>query len=432
MDRPTVPSRTDRRTLLGAALALPAAVLSPVPGAAAAQREGSRGLPMARPEEVGFSSERLERIRGVVQRTIDAGQLAGGVTLVARRGKVVHYEAYGQMDLESKQPMRRDAIFRMASSTKPVTGVAVMQLVEEGRVRLSDSLSRFLPEFRQMKVAVAELGSTEVRLVPAQREITIRDLLTHTSGLASGGPGAAEAARVLRTKQPTDTLADFLPRLAAVPLDFQPGTLWRYSGLAGIDLLGRVVEVVSGLTFDQYLKRLVFEPLGMQDTFFSPPDDRQSRVATLYRRTPNGLERTDPPAVLSGKAYFSGAGGLLSTAADYFRFAQMLANGGQLGGKRLLAPSTVRLMGSNHVGTTFIGQLGRPEGMGFGLTMEVVVDGIKADTRRSNGSFGWDGAFGTHFWVDQKEQLAAVLMIQTASRQLHRDYENAVMQALVD
>ena len=223
-----------------------------------------------------------------------------------------------------------------------------------------------------------------------------------------------------------------MPRLGSLPLDFQPGTQFRYSGLAGIDVLSRIVEIASGLTFDQFLKQRVFDPLGMKDTFFALPEDRQPRLMTLYRRAGNKLEKHPNQEMLMNRTYFSGAAGLVSTAEDYFYFAQMLVNGGQLNGKRLLSPRTVELMSSNHTGEMFPGQLGRPVGMGFGFTVEVVVDAIKADSRRSVGSFGWDGAFGTHFWIDPKEQLVAVLMIQTANRGLHRDFENAVMQAMVE
>ena len=404
----------------------------------------AQSLPKAKPEDVGLSTERLQRINEVIQRYIDSNQISGAVTLVARKGRIAHFEAQGLMDTEMKKPIRKDALFRMASSTKPVASVAIMMLMEEGKVRLSDPVSRFMPEFKNPKVAIPKPSiplpvvpgqpppAPEIYTIPATREITVRDLLTHTSGLGSGGSAAGEMAKVMQARKLTETLSDFIPRLGAVPLDFQPGTQWRYSGLAGIDTLSRIVEVASGLTFDQFLKQRVFDPLGMKDTFFALPEDRQPRLMTLYRRAGNNLEKHPNQEFLMNRTYFSGAGGLVSTAEDYFHFAQMLANGGQLNGKRLLSPRTVELMSSNHVGDMFPGQLGRPPGMGFGFAVEVVVDAIKADSRRSNGSFGWDGAFGTHFWVDPKEQIVAVLMIQTANRGLHRDFENAVMQAMVE
>ncbi len=389
-------------------------------------------LPRATPESVGVSSERLQRVGTAIQRHIDAQHISGAVTLVARKGFVVQYEAYGVRDVASKAPMTRDTIFRMASSTKPVTGAAVLMMVEEGKLHLADPVSKYIPEFKDLKVAVEKEHSSDVELVKADREITVRDLLTHTSGLLSGGAGTRKSPQDLMWPKGEDTLATHVPRLAAAALDFQPGTKWRYSGLAGIDTLGRLVEIASGESFDAFLRQRIFEPLGMRDTCFVVPDDRQARVATIYRSTGNGLEQ-NPMQLRFPKTYFSGAGGLASTAADYFRFGQMLLNRGALDGKQILSPRSVALMSSNHVGEMFPGQLGRPEGMGFGFTVEVVVDPIAAGTYRSAGSFGWDGAFGTHFWVDPEEQLVAVLMIQTsAARPIHRDFETAVMQAIVE
>ncbi len=298
------------------------------------------------------------------------------------------------MDVDSKQPMKTDTLFRMASSTKPVAGVAVLMMVEEGKVRLSDPVSKFIPEFKTMKVAVEKSGSSEVELVATEREITIKDLLTHTSGLLSGGAGSRNIPREkFFPSQPDETLATLIPRLAAVPLDFQPGTRWRYSGLAGIDTLSRVVEVTSGMPFDQFLGKRIFEPLGMNDTYFVVPDYRQDRQATVYRSNEKDKKLEKSTFTLRfPKTYFSGAGGLVSCAADYGRFAQMLVNRGELDGKRLLSPRSVELMSSNHVGDMFPGQLGRPKGMGFGLTVEVVQDAVRAGMYRSNGSFGWDGA----------------------------------------
>jgi CubicO group peptidase (beta-lactamase class C family) len=403
-------------------------------------------VPTGTPEDVGLSSERLQRINEVVQRYIGTAQISGAVTMVARRGRVAHFEAQGLMSLESKTPMRKDAIFRMASMSKPVAGVAILMLMEEGKVRLTDPVSRFIPEFKNPKVAIARpmsVGSAaapeqpareaEIYTVPADREITIRDLMTHTAGLESGGAGSREAARVA-PRDPAKTLADYVPRLGAAPLDFQPGTQWRYSGLAGIDTLGRIVEIASGQTFDQFLRQRIFEPLGMKDTAFYPTDDRMPRVVMLYRRAGEGLQRIETPSWLDTRTLFSGGGGLWSTAEDYMQFAQMLVNGGVGNGKRLLGPRTVDLMASNHVGDLYrgVGAAGTLRGMGFGLTVEVVMDNVSAGRRESIGSFGWDGAFGTHFWVDRREQLVGLLMIQEPVGQLSRDFENAVMQAIVE
>lgn len=392
-----------------------------------------------------MSGERLRRIHESIQRHIDAGSISGAVTLVARRGKIAHFEAHGLMDLESKKPMTPDTIFRLASMSKPVTGVAVMMLVEEGKVRLSDPASRFIPELKDMKVAVVRNTPTrppgqpaaepQSYLVPADREVTIRDLLTHTSGLGSGGPSAPAVGKLMQTNLFRGTLADMASKLGDLPLDFQPGSSWRYSGLLGIDALARVVEVASGMPFDQLLKQRLFDPLGMKDTTFYVPAEKRSRLVTLYRRPPGGgpLEKNPNQEVLMSQTYFCGAGGLSSTAEDYLQFAQMLVNGGALGGKRYLGPRTVELMASNHVGDMFNGQLGRPaKGMGFGLTVAVIQDAVAAGLRLSNGSFGWDGAFGTQVWIDPKENMVSILMIQTQVPQVQRDFENAVMQAIVD
>jgi CubicO group peptidase (beta-lactamase class C family) len=404
-------------------------------------------VPSSKPEDVGLSSERLQRVGQVIQRYMDAKDLAGAVSVVSRRGKVAYFEAQGLMDVEHKTPMRKDAIFRMASMTKPVTGVAILMLLEEGRLRLNDPVSKFIPEFKDTKVAIekpqpAGAGggagrgqaprTPEIYTVPANREITIRDLMTHTSGLQSGGAGTREANR-LAPRDTSSSLAAHIPKLGAAPLDFQPGTEWRYSALAGIDTLGRIVEIASGLTFDQFLKQRIFDPLGMKDTAFYEPEEKMPRVASIYTVSPGGLALQETPGWLATRTLFSGGGGLWSTADDYLQFAQMLVNGGELNGKRLLSPRTVDLMSSNHVAGLFAQSGASRAGMGFGLTVEVVVDQIAANRRTSNGSFGWDGAFGTHYWVDRKEQIVGLLLIQRSSyAQLNRDFENAVMQAIVD
>jgi CubicO group peptidase (beta-lactamase class C family) len=402
-------------------------------------------VPNGKPEDVGMSSDRLLRINDVIKTYIDSGQITGAVTMVSRKGRIAHYEAQGLMDVEGKTPMRKDAIFRMASMSKPVTGVAILMLMEDGKLRLTDPVSRFIPEFKNPKVAMLKTPAApagppapgqpprepETYAVPAERELTIRDLLTHTNGLETGGPGSREGGRI-SPRNTSSNLAAYVPTLGAVALDFQPGTKWQYSALAGIETLGRIVEIASGMTFDQFLQKRIFEPLGMKDTAFYPTDDRLPRVVTLYERKPTGLSRTDTPSWLATKTLFSGGGGLWSTAEDYMQFAQMLVNSGQLNGKRLLGPRTVDLMSSNHVGDLYSGIGQRLKGMGFGLTVEVVMDGVSANRRESNGSFGRDGAFGTHFWVDRKEQLAGLLMVQESNGQLMRDFENAVMQAIVE
>jgi CubicO group peptidase (beta-lactamase class C family) len=403
-------------------------------------------LPTAKPEEVGLSSERLGRIHQMIQRHIDAHDVTGAVTLVARRGKVVHFETHGLMDLETQKQMSKDAIFRLASSTKPVTATAILMLMEEGKLKLTDPVGKYIPEFSNSKVAVelprpqgpmpdqASGDKPSYYTVPASRDITIVDLLTHTSGLASGGVTRAEFQALVKALKPTDTLADFIPKVGALPLDFQPGTRWNYSGEAGFDTLGRIVEVASGMTFDQFLRERLFEPLGMTSTYFNVPEKDRPRLATFYRKTPEGLVKQEGTIPPGGPAFFAGAGGLKSSVEDYFMFAQMLCNGGQLNGKRILSPWTVATMQSNHVGELFNGKNGEPpNGMGFGLGGEVIVSMVDSRMRRPDGSYGWGGAYGTYWWVSLKDQLVAIMFIQTSAwRDMQREFDNAVSQAVIE
>lgn len=387
-------------------------------------------------DTVGFSAARLQRISEMVDRHVEAGTFSGAVTLVARHGRIAHLEAHGLMELESQTPMRTDAIFRIMSMTKPVVGVATLMMIEEGKVRLTDPVSRFIPELGGLQVAVPQEGQAAVGgrgagaapprydLVPAQREITVRDLLTHTSGLVSGTISNREAQRV--AAQGEDTLADYLPRLATVPLEFQPGSRWAYSAGAGFDALARIVEVASGLPFDEFARQRIFEPLGMRDTTFQPAEDNP-RMTRLYQRTPQGLRPQNNPAFMNG-VYFSGGGGLMSTAEDYLRFAQMLVNDGELEGVRLLSPRSVEVMRSVAIPDT---TAGRQRGEGFGLSVRVVNDPVARSSFLSEGSYGWSGLFGTHFWVDPKENIVAIFMSQTSSQEVLRDFENLVLHAVV-
>jgi CubicO group peptidase (beta-lactamase class C family) len=396
----------------------------------------------AKPEQTGLSSERLARIHDMVQRHIDAHDISGAVTLVARNGKVAHFEAHGLADIDTKKPMSKDSLFWIMSMTKPVVGTSVLMMMEEGKLRLTDPVSRFIPEFKGMKVAVMQdrpAGAPPPApgtpplfyTVPATREITIQDLLTHVGGLNSGGPAStAEVAKV--ALKAGESLADYLPRLATAPLDFQPGTRWQYSATAAFDTLVRVVEVVSGQPFDRFARERIFDPLGMKDTSFRPSPAQLARIATQYRGAAGALTKVDNNLIfLNSPTYLSGGGGLESSAEDYLQFGQMLANRGELNGKRLLGTKTVELMSSVFVPDTLPG---RAKGRGFGLSVQVISDHIAADTPISNGSFGWDGAYGTHFWVDPKEKIVGIFMIQAAggNRSMNPDFENAVMQALID
>jgi CubicO group peptidase (beta-lactamase class C family) len=428
------------------------------------------GVPTGKAEDVGMSTERVTRIREAVQRHLDAGALPGAVTLVARNGRVVHFEAHGLIDVEAKRPMPKDGVFRLASMSKPITAVAVMMLVEEGKIRLTDPVSRFIPEFKSAKVAVPKQTSAaapatsgpavqapptpavgpapaggrgrggrgpavELEVVNAARDITVRDLLTHTSGLmTSGGPvnGASMAVPPVQ-RADSDTLATYIPKLGAVPLDYQPGAMWRYSGIAGFEVLSRIVEIASGQPFDQFLQQRLFDPLGMKDTGFPLTGPKAPRVVPMYSRGQNGgFTRQPNQNGLSSATYFSGAGGLSSTAEDYLQFAQMLLNGGELNGRRYLSPKTVALMSSNHTGDLVNGQFGRPaHGMGFGLGVQVVEDPVAADLRVGKGAWGWAGAYGTNFHIDPTERMVLIIMMQTSVGALQRDFENAVSQAIV-
>ena len=390
-----------------------------------------------------MSTERLQRIHETVMRLVQEQNISGAVTLVARRGKLVHFEAHGLMDIEAKKPMTKDALFRLASSSKPITAAAIMILLDEGKLKLTDPVSKYIPEFKNSKVAVEAVRTAPPMAdggpvtgpayytVPANHDITIIDLLTHTSGLASGGLTSQDVRNLART--PTDTLADVIPRLGALALDFQPGTQWRYSGGVGFDTLGRIVEVASGMPFDQFLRQRLFEPLGMNSTWFNVPEKEQSRLATMYNKTPTGLQKAAASTRPRSQSYFSGAAGLTSSAEDYLLFAQMLCNGGVLNGKRVLSPWTVDLMLSNNVGELFNGQSGRaPKGVGFGLGGEVILNNVEARVRKPSGSYGWDGAFGTYWWVNRKEQMAVVLFVQTGGRARQYDFDNAVSQAVIE
>jgi len=396
--------------------------------------------PTAKPEEVGLSSERLSRITQMMQRHIAAGELSGGVTLVARKGRIAHLAAHGVMDLESKKPMTTDAVFRIASMTKVVTGMAIMMMLEEGKLRITDPVSKFIPEFKEMKVAVAlpaqgppqpattGRGAAAPRFytVPAEREVTIRDLLTHTSGLASGPMGNSDVRSVARKEG--ETLAEYIPRLGRTTLEFQPGSRWAYSAQAGHDTLGRIVEITSGQNFDQFLRQRVFDPLGMKDISFYPTEALEPRMPIVYQATAKGLTKSGNPNSMSSRVYFMGSGGLIATAEEYLKFGQMLLNGGELNGKRLLSPRTVDYMAAVHIPDTLPG---RPVGEAYGLSVRVVNHGVRGGSRLSDGSYGWSGVYGTHFWVDPKEEIVAILMTQTSVREMRPEFENAVMQAIV-
>jgi CubicO group peptidase (beta-lactamase class C family) len=385
----------------------------------------------AKPEEVGLSSERLQRLSTWADRLQAEGKISGAVTLVARKGKIARFEAQGVSNLESKRPMRDDDIFAIASMTKPIATVGVLMLLEEQRLLLGDPLEKFLPEFRGMKVAVpkAEDANGYV-LVPTERSITIHDLLTQRSGLATGVGPAGGLLRDAMSGLPTDAvLADRMRALAKVPLVFQPGSAWLYG--PSTDVLGRVIEVVSGQTLDVFLRERIFAPLGMVDTAFVVPPEKRSRLALIYNATDTTPLAPGQQRPLESRFYSAG-GGLFSTAADYLRFCQMLLNGGELDGRRLLGRKSIELMTARHVETIPLPFL---PGQSFGLGVAVQKENGSSGLLGSPGTYGWSGAYNSYFRIDPKEELILILMVQRTpgnNLELHYGFQNLVMQAIVD
>jgi CubicO group peptidase (beta-lactamase class C family) len=405
----------------------------------------AQDLPTAKPESVGLSSERLERITAKVQQTIDDKRIAGAVTLVARHGKVAYFKSQGSLDREANKAMRNDAIFRICSMSKPITSAAVMMLYEEGKFVLEDPISKYLPEFKNPKVFVKGANGREPYTIPASREITIRDLLTHTSGLTYDWNETLgeqyQAANVASGLLQYDgTIEDNVKRLATVPLLFSPGTRWEYS--LGVDVLGRLVEVVSRMPLDQFFRTRIFEPLGMKDSYFYLPDNKVDRLAVAYTYyADRGLQRFPDTPISEGpfrysadypyrgpKKLFAGGAGLSSTAADYYRFCQMMLQGGKLGDVRLLSRKSVELMTHDQLGHISEDQA---FGLGFG------IDGVKTPLKElsSPGSFAWGGFFYTAFTIDPKEDMIVIFMGQlhpTGGLTLDSQVHTLAYQSIVD
>lgn len=395
----------------------------------------------------GFSVERLERIDSYVEQALTEQRIAGAVAVVHRHGELAYSNAWGVADRESNSPMVEDTIFRIASMTKPVTSVAVMMLYEQGLFGLDDPISRYLPEFdRQMQVVQPNDDGYE--LVDATRPITIRNLLTHTSGLSYRFLDVVPLAQLYKEAGITDglggdlTLPEFVARLAAMPLAHEPGKGWTY-GLS-TDVLGYFVELVSGQPFAEFAKERIFEPLGMRDTSFTLPGDKRDRLAAVYRRDADGQLQRSADLIDEGPVYVrvdypagegprlaSGGGGLLSTAGDYGRFAQMILNGGELDGQRLLSRKTVELMTSDQVGRL---ELAAFNNTGFGLGFAVETGPSASGQLGSPGVIGWSGFFNTVFWIDPEEELIGILMMQhyPYGAPLLGRYRTLVYQALDD
>jgi CubicO group peptidase (beta-lactamase class C family) len=383
-------------------------------------------MELARPENVGLSSERLARIdRHLERRYLDQKKIAGALTLIARRGRVAYLSPLGMMDLERGRPMREDTLFRIYSMTKPITSVALMTLYEHGHFRLEDPVHKFIPAWRNL--AVYQGGNHPVFITsPVQRPMTVRDLLTHTAGLTYGfmeRTNVDRAYRRLGIGERTGTLRETIDKLAGLPLEFSPGTRWNYS--VATDVLGHLVEVISGKAFDVFLKEELFEPLGMRDTAFWVPPEKLERFATNYSRGPDKALRIEDAPETSPYAkpatYLSGGGGLVSTAADYLRFCQMLLGGGELDGARILGRKTIELMTQNHLpggqdiaALNVGGQFSQVsyEGVGFGLGFSVTLDPARAQVVGSVGEYAWGGAASTAFWIDPAEDLIVIFMTQ--------------------
>ncbi|HWY03708.1 MAG TPA: serine hydrolase domain-containing protein [Candidatus Acidoferrum sp.] len=404
----------------------------------------AQDLPTGKPESLGLSSERLERIGTVVQHDIDDRRIAGAVTLVIRHGHIAWFKSQGMMDREAGKPMRPDAMFRICSMTKPITSLAVMMLYEEGRFLLDDPVSNYLPEFKNPKVLVKP-ATGESYSIPATREITIRDLLRHTSGLtyhwnADLGPRYESAGVASGVLEYDGTIADSVKKLAGVALLFNPGDRFEYS--LGVDVLGRLVEVVSGKPLDEFFRTRIFEPLGMKDTYFYPPENKLDRLATAYTYDADqGLKRFPDTPMKEGsfvysadyasrgpKKLFSGGAGLVSTATDYARFCQMMLDEGKVGNTRLLSRKSVELMTHDQ-----LGKIDPEQGFGLGFG----VSGMKSPLSElgSPGEYNWGGFFYTGFTIDPKEQMIVVFMAQlhpTGHLTLDREVNVLAYQAIND
>jgi CubicO group peptidase (beta-lactamase class C family) len=392
--------------------------------AVAAQQAPALDMTPVKPESVGFSSERLERLHALIQDEVNQKELAGGVTILARHGKVLDYHVYGQRDMATGAAMTKDTIFRDYSMTKPVTGVAMMILYEEGKWLPSDPISKFIPEFAHLKVFNGVDANGKMILADPDHAPTMRELMTHTAGFTYGN-GNTLADKMYGELKVRDAknLQEMIDRLAQIPLIYQPGKGWIYS--MSMDIQGYIVEKLSGQSLPDFMRDHIFTPLGMRDAGFFVPEDKRTRFAANYRYdtqlgqlianpTSGGLPvdyATQPTAP-------SGGGGLVSTAEDYYRFAQMLAHGGELNGARILSPETVKLMTSNHLpaslltGEWGIGQHIMRPGFGYGYDCAVVFDPPAANLSDGKGTFFWDGAAGTWFWVDPANDIVFVGMIQ--------------------
>lgn len=377
-------------------------------------------LPKGKPESVGLSSSRLTALSDAFRRHVDQGNMPGAVVMVARRGKIAHFDAIGRQDPASDAPMRPDSVFRVYSMTKPITSVAIMMLVEEGRMLINDPVSKYFPAYANVQVSEPRDG--QLHLVPLAREITIQDLLRHTSGLVSHTIGTGPLQTLYAEKGISSrnrTNKENAELLATLPLYCQPGTEWKYS--RSTDLLGSIIEVVTGKSLGAFLTERIFAPLKMMDTGFYIDESRgKGRLAEAFPKDPWTGEAVSLWSMLERPQLEAGGGGLVSTAMDYARFAQMLLNGGKLDGERIVSPKTLELMTSDHLGPDVkVASNLIPPGHGFGLGFAVRLERGMAHYPGSVGQYFWGGRAGTQFWVDPKEQLFALLMVQAPGQREH-------------
>jgi CubicO group peptidase (beta-lactamase class C family) len=384
----------------------------------------SGGLSSAVPEEVGLSALKLKHLERTMQHYIENGQLAGVVTLVARHGRIAHFKAYGKMSLETGIPMQKDTLFRLYSMTKPITSIALLKLFEKGVFQLKDHVEWHIPSFKDIKVFDGVDGDGKMKVVDQKRKVTVYDMFRHTSGLTYGVFSnspidiAYREAQLWYFKEP---LESFIQKLAQIPLLYQPGTVWHYG--YSHDVLAYLVETFSGMRFDKYLQKEIFEPLGMTDTSFGVADDKLTRYSTCYG--PPGenstgekmvaIDKPDKSEYLLGAKFQAGGVGLVSTAADYYRFAQMLLNKGEYNGKRILGRKTVELFSANHLPPDLmpirIGPMPM-DGVGFGLGVSVVTNSAATANLGSVGQYGWSGYANTTFIIDPVEDMVSILMAQ--------------------
>jgi CubicO group peptidase (beta-lactamase class C family) len=442
-----------RNLLIGLAVML---VMAPV---------SAKEMSSTKPERQGFSSERLTKLTQLMNAKVEDGTMVGGMGMIARNGKIIYSQTYGQADREAGKVMTDDAIYRIYSMSKPITGVALMMLYEEGKFRLNDPIAMYIPEMANLPVALSTggtgvvsdgttsiaIGSGDESLVgqtrKAKRQPTIRDLMTHTAGLTYGIFGNTEVDQAYRKAGLLGDmdLKEFVTVLGKLPLQYDPGSQWHYS--VSVDVQGYLVEVLSGMKFSEFLEQRIFAPLDMQDTAFKVNEGNKDRLAQLYKpegvtadnyfspATGSGLEIADAfisAGYIYGGKFESGGGGLVATARDYLRFSQMMLNGGELDGVRILSPKTVDLITTNHIGDLGLGY--GSKGIGFGLDFAVVLNPGEVGEVSSAGEYNWGGAAGTRFWIDPQEQLIGLFMVQSIPHRtrLADDFKVMTYQALVE